>query len=310
MPAFYAMPSSFGALKDKVVVLTGGANGIGEQIVQTSYAAGAHVVFGDIDEAACRALVDRLQSQFTSSSQISFRRIDVRRYDDNVALFQHALEQHGRVDHALAVAGVTERPNENWFDPSLDLDSVKTAPSTILVDVNLTGVLYFTRVACVYLRQGNKHRAADKSICILGSVASFKEQGGLFVYQPAKHGVLGLIRSTRKYFTNAHGIRINIVCPSCTRTKLGVPAVPVWERIGVPPNEPQEVANFVLTLASIPKDPYVGDVTGLAVFVEAGRGWEIEKDLDKCDASWLGEEMSKNAAMIEEALGSGTTWTH
>ncbi|KAI4861166.1 putative 3-hydroxyacyl-CoA dehydrogenase [Hypoxylon rubiginosum] len=310
MPQFQPVPSSFGALKDQVVVLTGGANGIGLEIVRKLYQAGAHVVFGDIDEVACQAAVDGLKSEIPSSSGLFFLRTDVRRYEDNLALFKCAYEKYGRVDHALSIAGVTEQAGKNWFDPKLDLSSVTAAPSTDLVDINLTGVLYFARIAAVYLRQGNDGRAQDKSICLLGSVASFKEQGGLFVYQPAKHGVLGLVRSTRKFLDRAHGIRINTVCPSATRTRMATAAVAdVWAAQGVRLNDPRAVADYVLTLTSVPRDPHVGNVTGLAVFVEADKGWEIEKDLDRCDASWLGEEMSRNAAKIEAALASGTAWS-
>ncbi|KAI1761492.1 putative 3-hydroxyacyl-CoA dehydrogenase [Hypoxylon sp. FL1150] len=310
MPQFQPDPSSFGVLKDQVVVLTGGANGIGLEIVRKLYQAGAHVVFGDIDEAACQTAVDVLKSDISSSSGLSFLRTDVRRYEDNLALFKSAYEKYGRVDHALSIAGVTEQAGKNWFDPKLNLSSVAAAPPTDLVDINLTGVLYFARIAAVYLRQGNDGRARDKSICLLGSVASFKEQGGLFVYQPAKHGVLGLVRSTRKYFGAVHGIRINTVCPSATKTRMATSAVEdIWEGQGVRLNDPRAVADYVLTLTSIPRDPYVGGVTGLAVFVEADKGWEIEKDLDRCSASWLGEEMSRNAANIEAALASGTAWS-
>lgn len=289
---------------------TGGANGIGLEIVRKLYQAGAHIVFGDIDEAACKTAVDQLKSETSSSSDISFLRTDVRKYDDNLALFKSAYEKYGRVDHALAIAGVTEQAGKNWFDPKLDLSSITAAPTTELIDINLTGVCYFARIAAVYLRQGNDGRAKDKSICLLGSVASFKEQGGLFVYQPAKHGVLGLVRSTRKFFDGVHGIRINTVCPSATKTRMATKGVEdAWESQGVKLNDPQAIADYVLTLTSIPKDSYVGTVTGLAVFVEANKGWEIEKDLDRCDASWLGEEMSRNAANIEAALASGTAWS-
>ncbi|ETS82665.1 hypothetical protein PFICI_04541 [Pestalotiopsis fici W106-1] len=310
MPEFYPVQSSFKALRNKVVVLTGGANGIGEYVVETLYRAGAHVVFGDIDVTACQSVVDRLCSKNSSSATLSFVCTDVRKYQDNIALFRFAYEKHGRIDHALSVAGVTEKPDQNWFDPKLDLSSITTAPSTDMVDVNLTGVLYFTRVAAVYLRQGNEDRTEDKSICILGSVASFKEQGGLFVYQPTKHGVLGLVRSTRKFFDKVHGIRINTVCPSLTRTRMSTPVIRIWDEQGVRPNDPQAVADYVVTLTSIANDPYVGSVTGLAVFVEGNKGWEIEKDLDKCDVAWLGQEMSTNAAKIEAALASGTAWSN
>ncbi|KAM0812428.1 hypothetical protein AB5N19_12418 [Seiridium cardinale] len=308
MPRFESVPSSFVSLNDKVIVLTGGANGIGECVVRSLYAAGAHIVFGDIDEPGCQSLVESLKKEVSSTSSICYQRTDVRSYDDNLSLFALAYEKHGRIDHAFAIAGVAELPKENWFDPQLSIESVAAAPSMTVVDVNLTGVLYFTRIAAVYLRQGNDDGSQDKSICILGSVASFKEQTGLFIYSPAKHGVLGLVRSTRKYLSHTHRIRINVVCPSMTKTRMSVETLRVWAEQGVPGNEPQEVADYVLTLASVPRSPYVGEMTGLAVFVEGGKGWEIEKDLDKCDASWIGEEMSRNAVKIEQALEYGLAW--
>lgn len=254
--------------------------------------------------------MDDLSSKQSSGGSIAFRRTDVRLYNDTLALFQLAYETHGKVDHAFAIAGVTESPNQNWFDDKIDLQSIAQQPSTTMVDVNLTGVLYFARIAAVFLRQGNEARKQDKSICLMGSVASFKEQAGLFVYQPTKHGVLGLVRSSRKYFQECLGIRLNIVCPSMTKTRMATPVLKLWEDNGVAGNDPEIVADFVLTLASVPYSPYIGSVCGLAVYVEANKGWEIEKDLDKSDALWIGEEMSKNALKIEEALGNGGSWVN
>ncbi|QKX53753.1 uncharacterized protein TRUGW13939_00833 [Talaromyces rugulosus] len=310
MPEFKPDFKSFSNLKDKVVVLTGGANGIGEKIVTSLYKIGAHVVFFDIEGPTCEAVVHRLKSEISSSGSLDYVVGDITKYNDVLALFQRAFEKHGQVDHALCIAGITEARDKNWFDEKLDLHGVTEAPSTAIVDVNLTGTLYFTRIASVYLRQGNEDRTKDKSICLLGSVASFKEQAGLFVYQPAKHGVLGLVRSTRKFFHHHHGIRINVVCPSMTNTRMATPVMRLWEEYGVAGNEPQEIADYVLTLSGTRSSPYVGNIFGLCVFVEAGKGWEIEKDLDKCSAEWIGAEMAENALKIEAALGNGSAWSN
>ncbi|KAK5194475.1 hypothetical protein LTR99_002976 [Exophiala xenobiotica] len=307
MPKFEPVPSSFSNLKGKVVVLTGGAHGVGEAVVRFLYAAGAHTFFGDIDKQACQELVDGLQAERSSSASLCYVHVDVSKYEDNLALFKLAYEKHGRVDHAFSIAGVTER--QNWFEPSLDLKSVEIPPSTAVLDVNLTGLCYFARIATVYLRQGNVDHKQDKSICLLGSIASFKEQAGLFIYQPSKHGVIGLMRSTRKMLHHEYGIRINTICPSLINTGMASHMYDLWTGRGLPVNEAREVAEYVLTLASIPKSPFVGTLTGLAVYVEGGKGWEIEKDLDKAEVHWLGEENTKGVAKIEEALGVGLSWT-
>lgn len=123
-------------------------------------------------------------------------------YSDNLALFDAAYQACGRVDHAVANAGLGEQGNA--FDPGLTLESVREEPvkSIKVVDVNLKGELYFARIASVYLRQPDVNgksstAAADKSLTLVSSVAGFREDPGLFVYTASKHGVLGLMRALR-----------------------------------------------------------------------------------------------------------------
>lgn len=113
-----------------------------------------------------------------------------------------AYETCGRVDHAVAAAGISERGN--IINTSLTMESVREEPksSMFVVDVNLNGVLYFARIASVYLRQPGLNdksstAAADKSLTLVSSVAGFKESPGLPIYSAAKHGVLGLMRAAR-----------------------------------------------------------------------------------------------------------------
>lgn len=285
----------------------GGAGGVGESVVDYLFAAGAHVFFGDINEAASHRLIAQLKTKRPgSSNSLVCMRFDARKYADNIALFKLAYETHGRVDHAFSIAAITE--NVNWYDEGLDLTSIEVPPSTALVDVNLTGVLYFTRIAAVYLRQGNEQFTRDKSICLLGSIASFKEQAGLFVYGPTKHGIMGLFRNTRKLLYQNYRIRINMVNPSHVNTVMGSSVHKLWVDHGLPVNEAHHVAEFVMTLAAVPRQKTGAASTGLAVYVEGGKGWEIEEDLYKTDHIWMGEEMSRNSAKIDEALGTGVDW--
>ncbi|KAH7244878.1 putative 3-hydroxyacyl-CoA dehydrogenase [Fusarium solani] len=306
MPEYSSTPELFATLKDKVVVLTGGAHGVGESIVKTLYSVGAHVVFGDIDEPSCHQLAEHLAKEKpTSTGSLRFRRVDVRDYGDNLALFQDALTTHGRVDHALSIAGVTE--GQNWFTPELDLESVAQPPSTAVVDINLLGALYFARIAAVYLRQGQD--GGDKSLLLTGSLAAFKEQAGLFVYQPSKHGVMGLFRSTRKNLYSLHGIRVNILCPSLISSGMSSRIQHVWEGKGLPINTADEVSDYAVTLTASRSQADGSDQTGLAVYVEGGKGWEFESELERLDKQWMGAKMAQNCEAINEALGVGAGWT-
>ena len=91
------------------------------------------------------------------------------------------------------------------FDPSLTLESVREEPrdGLSIVDVNLVGPLYFSRIASVYLRQPDPHdqsspAVGDKSLTLVSSVAGITEAPGLYVYSATKHGVYGLMRALRK----------------------------------------------------------------------------------------------------------------
>lgn len=226
-------------------------------------------------------------------------------YADNLALFQDAFTKHGIIHHALSIAGVTE--GQNWFDPNLTIESVQQQdPSASVLEVNLLGALYFARIATVYLRQGGN--TGDKSLLLLGSLASFKDQAGLCVYSASKHGVMGLYRATRKILFHQHGIRVNILCPSLISTGMSSRVKHIWEERGLPINTAEEVGDYAITITASPTQPDGKPQTGLAVYVEGGEGWEIESELDRLDEQWMGEKMARSCVRINEALGVGDSW--
>lgn len=189
-------PPSPSSLNNSVIVLTGGALGVGANVVRQAHTAGAHVFFGDVLDEAGDALAAELSS--AGSTTVQYQHCDVTSYADTLALFEAAHKAFGRIDHAIANAGIGEQGN--IFDQELTLESVKEEPKRAMdvVDVNLKGEIYFARIASVYLRQGGKGSAKDKSLTLLSSVAGFREDPGLYVYVPSKHGVLGLMRVLRE----------------------------------------------------------------------------------------------------------------
>ena len=180
---------------------TGGALGIGAEVVRLCHAAGAHVFFGDVLVDAGEALARELSSD--SKPHVVFVPTDVSDYQSNLRLFDTAYEKCGRVDHAASVAGVGERGN--IVDSGLTLESVRQEPkeSMTVLGVNFVGPIYFSRIASVYLRQPglddkSSTSTADKSLTLVSSVAGFTEAPGLYVYSATKHGVYGLMRALRK----------------------------------------------------------------------------------------------------------------
>jgi NAD(P)-dependent dehydrogenase (short-subunit alcohol dehydrogenase family) len=310
MARFQPDPTWLDSLSGKVVVLTGGANGIGAATVKLFHSQGAKIVFGDVNIAGAEEVIKQ-----TSSETVHFQKCDVSDYDDNLALFKTALQKYGHIDHAVANAGIVEQGR--WFEPKGGLEGVEKEPSTAVLNVNLKGVMYFAHIACTYLAHGQDPNApTDKSLTFLSSVAGFKETPGIPVYQAAKHGILGLMRSLRLSVPHAYpGLRLNAVCPSMTLTGMVAGIKDRWMAIGAPVNQPIDVANVIAGIAvSGPGreaikydesqsaarrmgrnaggtnwDDQSKGLNGRAIYVAGGEGWDVEEGLDKTEFLWLGQ---------------------
>ncbi len=190
-------------LEDKVVVLTGGAAGIGQSAIELFIQNGAKVVFGDIQDHLGEDLAHRL------GAAVTFVHCDTSSYTDQLRLFEKAYELYRQIDIVVANAGVVDR--ENIFGPASDWTK---QPQMGEIDVNLKGVLYTARIGAAYLR---KNKGGD--IILVSSISGFKESPGLPVYTAGKHGVVGIVRG---YHLNAikENIRINVICPWMTSKYL------------------------------------------------------------------------------------------
>jgi NAD(P)-dependent dehydrogenase (short-subunit alcohol dehydrogenase family) len=332
MASFHPADLSTAILKDKVVVLTGGASGIGAATVTLFHSLGAKVIFGDVNTLDADTLVESLakKSPPTDDPGVHFLNCDVRSYADNLALFKIAMDKYGRVDHAVANAGVSEQGV--WFDPGLGIEGVEEDPGDLLtLDVNLKAVILFARIACQYLAHGNEKAKEDKSIVLVSSQAGFLEFPGMPLYQTSKHGVLGLMRCLRTTSLTAfHRLRVNAVCPGVTRTPMTKSFAHIWAAQGLPINESDHVAQVIVALCAagpgcncqlappeddliriIPASPTQGmkrwnvetdGVHGRAMCVDGGRSWEIEQGLELTLPIWMGKESALYLRKGQEAV--------
>ncbi|KAL9083533.1 MAG: hypothetical protein Q9159_005725 [Coniocarpon cinnabarinum] len=277
----------------------GGANGIGAAFVRLCHQRGAHIFFGDADKIAGETLTNELNAA-SSQPRVAFVLVDVANYSSLLELFRKAYATHRRIDAAVSCAGIQEAGK--WFDPELDIDSVSGHPSIRTLDVNLLGTLYFARIAAVYLRQDCKP-GEDRSLTLIASVAAFKDAPGIFAYQASKHGVLGLMRSLRTYLPSAFGVRVNTVCPWMTRTIMTSGIETDWYKAKLPVNEPEDVARVLAEIA------VSNGLNGKSMYVEGGRAWEIEENLEQLEPQWLGKEPSRTLNIGQKVLGTGENWS-
>ncbi|KAL3426634.1 hypothetical protein PVAG01_00143 [Phlyctema vagabunda] len=302
MTAIPLTDRSLDSLRDKVVVLTGGAHGIGAATVAQLFKAGAKVVHCDWDEIGGQKVTeDLLANAQSSDGTVDFVKTDVSNYESVLRLFDYAFKKHGQVDIAIANAGISEEGD--YFDPSLDLESVKQKPSTRTIDVDLNGVLFFARIAAVYLKQGAQPNQ-DKSLVLVSSAAGFTEAPGIFAYAAAKHGVLGLLRALRVYLPKTHGIRVNSILPWMTDTVMAEGMRDAWVKEDMPMNTSDMVGRVMIEVAAN------GKWNGRAVFVEGGRGWDIDEGIARTQPLWLGEQVSATLNKGQVILGDGTDWAN
>ncbi|KAJ5231938.1 Short-chain dehydrogenase/reductase SDR [Penicillium citrinum] len=295
------------SLQEKVVLITGGANGIGASLVQQCLESGANVCFGDLDNIAGDRLLRHCQQKFPTeesnqSPRAVFQTTDVTNYQSVLALFDYGFKTYKRIDHVVSAAGIVEIGN--WFDFGLTLQTVRETPTHKVLDVNLLGSTYVARIASVYLRH-NRGPSVDRSILLFSCASGFKESPSLFIYQASKHGVIGLMRSLRNYISSPykHNLRINTICPWMTETDAIRKIEDQWKQANLPTNTPRDVSSVA---AGILADQ---SLNGTSMFVESGRAWEIEENIDRLEAEWLGEQSSKTLAAGQEFLDDGSIWT-
>ncbi len=188
-------------LEGKVVVITGGAGGIGRAAGKLFVDEGAQVLLVDLDQAALESAVNEI-----GSNRASYCVADVTKSADNERMFALADERYGGVDGFLANAGIEGDvlPIEQYSEERFDQ----------VMNVNVKGVFLGVKHAAPHLRQ-----RGGGSIVITSSVAGVTGAPGVAPYVTSKHAVIGLMRSAAKELAGDK-IRVNTVNPSPVETRM------------------------------------------------------------------------------------------
>ncbi|OAL43678.1 NAD(P)-binding protein [Pyrenochaeta sp. DS3sAY3a] len=293
--------SLYSKLDGKVVVITGGATGIGKSAVRKFADAGARVVFGDVSVSSGQALAVEI-----GASASAFVACDVSSYEQQLRLFAIAEQHFGGVDIVVANAGISD--TNDIFDASYD---VCKEPDLKEIDVNLKGVIYTAKIGMSYLR-----KRGGGSMVLVSSIAGFKESTHLTPYLASKHGILGVLRGLRLSAVQEQ-IFVNAICPWMTTTGMVDGIRDGWESLNLPRNEPDDVAESMMICATAEtsnptarthpgaKVPFSGKI----MFVAGGKSYEIEDAMQALEPHWLGQENSRMLRIGQEYLMSPeTSW--
>ncbi|MBR8363678.1 3-hydroxybutyrate dehydrogenase [Burkholderia sp. AU19243] len=191
------------ALNDKVALVTGAANGIGDLCARKLAADGATVVIADLNLAAARKVADDIVAAGGKALAIA---MDVTSEEAVEASMAETVNRLGSIDVLVSNAGIqiVNRIEDYAFS-----DWKK------MLAVHLDGAFLTTRAAIRHMYASNK----GGTVIYMGSVHSHEASPLKSAYVTAKHGLLGLARVVAKE-GGPRGVRANVVCPGFVRTPL------------------------------------------------------------------------------------------
>lgn len=235
-------------LEQKVVLVTGGANGIGKATAEAFLAEGAIVHVWDIAP---------FLAEDGSASKVTYRKVDVADHADVAAAMNELVARSGRLDVLVNNAGITR-------DKSLLKMDIETWNQVI--DINLTGVFNCGKAAAEQMvKQGSG------VILNASSVVGLYGNFGQTNYVATKAGVIGMTKTWAREL-GKKGIRVNAVAPGFIATEMvqkmppevldGMRAKTPAGRLGTP----EDIANAYVFLAS----DAASFITGATLSVDGG----------------------------------------
>jgi NAD(P)-dependent dehydrogenase (short-subunit alcohol dehydrogenase family) len=255
------------SLLDKVILITGGAEGIGAAAVKLFCRQGSNVAFFDISESSSQALIEDIKNLQAADESGRFKvptfyQCDVTDLEQLKRNADKVLKDFGTVNvlvNSAAAAGAKSRvPSSLVTLESWDFD----------VNVNLRHVFFLTQ-AIVPAMQKQK----SGNIINMGSISWRIPAVGTPIYIACKAAIMGLTKTHSKEY-GKDGIRVNSVMPGAIATERQIKEVLTPEyRAHVMTNqtqqrdlEPAEVANLILFLASDDS----AAITGSSYIVDGG----------------------------------------
>jgi NAD(P)-dependent dehydrogenase (short-subunit alcohol dehydrogenase family) len=245
----------------KVALITGGAGGIGAASARRFVEGGWRVVVADRDRQRAEALTSELEGMALPVL------CDVSRPESCSEAVQRTLDWAGRLDHAIAAAGVwTEGP----------IDDVDEFEFDRVMAVNVKGVFFTCKAAVPALR------ATRGSISLIASDAGLQANRGASVYCASK-GAVVLLAKTLALDLASDGVRVNAICPGDVVTPMlqyqadtygaGNPDAYLAELLSKYPQgsaarfiDAREIAELLWFLAQ----PQAAPITGAALSVDFG----------------------------------------
>ncbi len=188
-------------LKNRVAIVTGGAQGFGLAITERFIESGAKVVIWDIDEGEAKKALEKVKSE-----NLTYQIVDVSNYDTINSKLSEVEKSHGKIDIFINNAGVAgmnttvaEYPIEEWNK---------------VINLNLTAVFYCCKAVVPFMAKNDYGRIVN-----IASIAGKEGNPNASAYSTSKAGVIGLTKSLGKELAQKN-IAVNCVTPAAAKTRI------------------------------------------------------------------------------------------
>jgi len=188
--------ASYPSLENKVVIITGGASGIGESIVEQFVIQKSKVAFIDIEEKLAKNLIERINKKYNTKPL--FIKCDLKNISELKDSIQQVKQDLGPISILINNAANDERHN---------IDNVTSEYWDDRMNINLKH--YFFAIQSVYK---DMKKLGKGTIVNIGSFSWMKGQGGMPGYTTAKSAIMGLTRTLARDL-GIHNIRVNCIVP-------------------------------------------------------------------------------------------------
>ena len=184
-------------LKNKVAVVTGGAQGFGLAIAKRFLVSGAQVVIWDIDEKILLSVEEKNITKII---------VDVTSFQKIEEATKETLSLFGRIDILVNNAGIAGPSYTTWEYPIEEWQKI--------IDIDLSGVFYCCKSIVPVMKKNNYGRIIN-----IASIAGKEGNPNAMPYSAAKAGVIALTKSLGKELAN-NNIAVNCITPAAAKTRI------------------------------------------------------------------------------------------
>ena len=192
-----------GRVRDKIIIVTGGAQGFGGGIAELLYTQGANVIIADLNEETGRKMAADLNAH-RQSNQAYFIKVNVSNAESVEQMVASTVRRFGGLDVIISNAGILRAGG---------LDEMTPETFALMTDINYKGYFLCAKYASAVMKVQSRYRENYfTDIIQINSKSGLKGSNRNFAYAGGKFGGIGLTQSFAMELM-PFKIKVNSICP-------------------------------------------------------------------------------------------------